>query len=141
MKLNEGQFKALQPYEAFMRTAVEGRWARNPGRRALELMAQIYKEVAHLRVFAMDYNCSTCIVNLLSDLGRPYFADKAEREAEIKAGKEKTKDVEIRINPDLGDYKPEEAPKPKKVATTKKAKAPAEPVEVKTEEEPKTAEA
>lgn len=117
MKLNEGQFKALQPYEAFMRTAVEGRWARNPGRRALELMAQIYKEVAHLRVFAMDYNCSSCIVNLLSDLGRPYFADKAEKEAQ-KAEK-----------------------KTKKVATTKKAKAPAKPVEVKTEEEPKPAEA
>lgn len=114
MKLNEGQFKALQPYEAFMRTAVEGRWARNPGRRALEIMAQIYKEVAHLRLFTMDYNCSTCIVNLLSDLGRPYFADKAEKEAQ-KAEK-----------------------KTKKVATTKKAKAPAQPVEVKTEEEPKT---
>ncbi|MBQ1330281.1 MAG: hypothetical protein IIY31_01355 [Desulfovibrio sp.] len=114
MKLNEGQFKALQPYEAFMRTAVEGRWARNPGRRALEIMAQIYKEVAHLRLFTMDYNCSTCIVNLLSDLGRPYFADKAEREAQ-KAEK-----------------------KTKKVSTTKKAKAPAQPVEVKTETEPKT---
>lgn len=114
MKLNEGQFKALQPYEAFMRTAVEGRWARNPGRSALELMAQIYKEVAHLRVFAMDYNCSSCIVNLLSDLGRPYFADKAEKEAQ-KAEK-----------------------KTKKVSTTKKAKAPAKPVEVKTEEEPQT---
>lgn len=114
MKLNEGQFKALQPYEAFMRTAVEGRWARNPGRRALEIMAQIYKEVAHLRLFTMDYNCSTCIVNLLSDLGKLYFPDKAEREAE-KAAK-----------------------KAKKVSTTKKAKAPAQPVEVKTEEEPKT---
>lgn len=108
MKLNEGQFKALQPYEAFMRTAVEGRWARNPGRRALEIMAQIYKEVAHLRLFTMDYNCSTCIVNLLSDLGRFYFPDKAEREAQ---------------------------------KAEKKAKAPAQPVEIKTEEEPKTAEA
>ena len=114
MKLNDAQFKALEPYEAYMKTAYEAKWARNPGHRALELMVQIYREALHLRAFSMDYNCGTCICNLLADLGKLYFPDKAEREA-LKAEK-----------------------KAKKVSTTKKAKAPAKPVEVKTEEEPKT---
>ena len=116
MKLNDAQFKAVAPYEPFMRSALYQRWSRNPGRRALELMAQIYREAAHLRVFSMDYNCSACIVNLLADVGRLYFADKEEKEAEAAAKKAAA------------------AEKKKKVATTKKAKAPEAPVEVKTEE-------
>jgi len=78
MKLNltDQQFKALAPYRNYFQTAVHERWSRNPGRTALTLMADIWREVAHLPGFRMDYNCGTCIVNILTDLGTLYFQDE-----------------------------------------------------------------
>ena len=120
MKLTKEQFALLSEYEKNMETALHARWARNPGRRPLEIMADIWRKHSYSG-FRMDFNCSTCIVNLLSDVGRIYFADKAEL---IAAEKAKAQEAEIRISPDTGDYHPEEYNKqtPKKVGTTIKAK-------------------
>lgn len=81
MKLNytDTQFAALTPYRHYFELAVRERWTRNPGRTALTQMADIWREVAHLPGFRMDYNCSTCIVNLLTDLGTLYFQDEKAR--------------------------------------------------------------
>ena len=87
MKLNytDTQFAALTPYRHYFELAVRERWTRNPGRTALTQMADIWRDVARLPGFRMDYNCSTCIVNLLTDLGTLYFQDeKAKAEAAEK---------------------------------------------------------
>lgn len=107
MKLTQEEFAALAPYEERMSTALYSRWSRNPGRRALEVMADIWRKHSYPG-FRMDFNCSTCIVNLLSDVGRLYFADKAEKEAAAKTEAEKPAE--------------EKPAAPKKVGTTDKAK-------------------
>ena len=109
MKLTKEQFALLSEYEKNMETALTARWARNPGRRPLEIMADIWRKHSYSG-FRMDFNCSTCIVNLLSDVGRIYFADKAELEAAEAAKAQEEKPAE---------EKPAAA---KKVGTTTKAK-------------------
>ena len=85
MKLNftSQQFDTLAPYRKYFELAVRERWTRNPGRAALTQMAEIWRDVAHLPGFRMDYNCSTCIVNLLTDLGTLFFQDE-----QVKAKKD-----------------------------------------------------
>lgn len=126
MNYTPAQLKVLSTYEEYLRTATFEKWSRNPGRRALEIIAEIYKETRNLQVFSLQANCNTCVLNLLADVGRLYFADLKEIEAEQKAKREaaEAKKVEIRIYPDTGDYHPaEEKPEAtKKVGTTTKAK-------------------
>lgn len=78
MKLNftTEQYNLLAPYRSYFQTAVHERWSRNPGRTPLTIMADVWREVAHLPGFRMDYNCGTCIVNLLTDLGTLFFQDE-----------------------------------------------------------------
>lgn len=124
MNYTPAQLKVLSTYEEYLRTATFEKWSRNPGRRALEIIAEIYKETRNLQVFSLQANCSTCVLNLLADVGRLYFDDLKEIEAERKAKREAAKKVEIHISPDTGDYHPaEEKPEAtKKVGTTTKAK-------------------
>lgn len=91
MNFTDKQFETLAQYEPYLRTATRESWSRNPGRAALENLAAIWREYANYPAFRMSFNCSTCILNLLRDLGRPYFADKAEREEAAKKAEEATK--------------------------------------------------
>lgn len=80
MRLNDEQFKALEAYERNFNTAVNARWARHPGDRALRVIHTVFTEATgdtrHLNT-----GCQTCILHLLQDCGRLYFAEKAERDA------------------------------------------------------------
>lgn len=86
MILTEEEFKALEPYEKNMSTAVRAGWARNPGSSALDLMQTVYARVSGTAM-KINKGCGTCILNLLKDVGRIYFADKEERNAAGKAEK------------------------------------------------------
>lgn len=69
---------ALKPYHKNFETAVESRWARNPGRKALGEIAGIWNEVQGSSE-VWDFNCGTCILRLLTECGGAYLADVAER--------------------------------------------------------------
>lgn len=120
---NDTQYEALAPYKPYFLTAVNEKWCRNPGRHALEKMAEIWRAVAKQPGFHMNFNCSTCVVNIVRDLGTLWLKDEAAREAE-KAEK-------AQAEPE----KAPEAPKPHKVATTAKKTATAKKKTVKTEKE------
>ena len=78
MKFSEEQLMALKPYHKNFETAVESRWARNPGRKALGEIAGIWNEVQGSSE-VWDFNCGTCILRLLTECGGAYLADVAER--------------------------------------------------------------
>lgn len=84
MILTEEEFKALEPYEKNMGTAVRASWASNPGSSALDLMQTVYGRVSGTAK-KINKGCGTCILNLLKDVGRIYFADKEEKT--VSAGK------------------------------------------------------
>ena len=77
MRFSKEQLQTLSAWEDNFRTAVNARWARNPGRMALRTIYDIYTQVTGDRRRFSD-NCSTCILSLLTDCGRIYFADKEE---------------------------------------------------------------
>ena len=82
MKLTTEQFKALQPYEEFVITMLRSEWTRHPGDSALDLMAAIYSKVSGSKV-NLNKGCSSCIMNLIKDIGSIYMTDKKEMDNSV----------------------------------------------------------
>lgn len=80
MILTEEEFRALEPFEKHMETALRAGWSRNPGLSALDTLQRIYNRVSK-SALKINKGCGVCILNLLKDVGRIYFADKAEKES------------------------------------------------------------
>lgn len=79
MILTREEIGTLSKWERNFHDAVDAQWGHNPGRSALKTIWEIYTRATGDRRRFSD-NCSTCILNLLTDCGRVYFADKAELE-------------------------------------------------------------
>ena len=86
MRFSEEQLMALKPYHKNFETAVESRWARNPGRKALGEIAGIWNEVQGSSE-VWDFNCGTCILRLWTECGSAYLAYVAERKSRTKRAK------------------------------------------------------
>lgn len=77
MTFNEEQLKTLSAWEDHFRTAVNSKWARNPGSNGLRQIWTIYT-LATGDTRRFNDNCSDCILRLLQDCGKVYFKDKEE---------------------------------------------------------------
>ena len=86
-KFTEEQMTFLATQERDMRTAVESNWSRYPGQANIEQMRKIWEELTG-QTREIRLSCSSCILNLVRDMGVLYFAQKAEAEAEKKAADE-----------------------------------------------------
>lgn len=78
--MTDEQFQALAQYEDRFRTAIDGGWCRYPGLAALQTMASVYTSVTGQGV-RINSGCSRCVLHVVQDAGRVYFAEKARREA------------------------------------------------------------
>lgn len=85
-KLTGDQIAELKPYEENMRTAVKSDWTRGIGRHGIETMKRIRAEVTGNRAF-VNTSCPVCVLSLVREVGRLYFA--AVEAAEKAAGKAK----------------------------------------------------
>lgn len=94
MTFNEEQLKTLSAWEENFRTAVNKRWARNPGREALRLIYDIYTKATGDRRRFSD-SCSNCILSLLADCGAAYYRDVEEMARKAAQSKDKAKAVEL----------------------------------------------
>lgn len=90
MTFTKEQLQTLSAWEEHFRTAVKASWARNPGRSALRTIYNIYTSATGDRRRFSD-NCNTCILALLQDCGKVYFADTLE----ASVSKESTKAVAV----------------------------------------------
>lgn len=89
MNYTDEQRAILAQYEEYLRTAARSDWARNPGPSALEQINDILY-VGKTYKPRVNYGCQQCILSVLRDAGRAYFADLDElaaKEAENKAAK------------------------------------------------------
>lgn len=75
MRLTKDERKALQPYESWMRTAVEANYARQLPYAASQAVAAVHR--AHIGG-AVQWGCSRCALRALKEVGELYFADIAE---------------------------------------------------------------
>lgn len=80
MNYTDEQFEALAPYARHFRTAVESRWARNPGRAGLKLIGDTYNAATGCRE-RWDTNCGTCVLRLLTEAGTLWMDDERARAA------------------------------------------------------------
>ena len=78
MRLTEEQFKALAPYEKHFDSAVNHRWTRFPGGAALDLIHDILHQVTGLNM-PLNKCCSHCILELMTEMGKIFLADRDER--------------------------------------------------------------
>jgi hypothetical protein len=104
--MTDEQFAALAQYEDRFRTAIDGGWCRYPGLAALQTMASVYASVTG-RGIRINSGCSRCVLHVVQDAGRVYFAEKARREA-----------VQATITKET-----EDAPKKKRTASKRKETA------------------
>lgn len=80
MNFTDKTFETLAPFERYFKTATEADWCPNPGRAALDVMADALSEKDGRRTF-INHACGSCILNVVKRAGFLYFADKAERQA------------------------------------------------------------
>ena len=99
-KLNAIQLRKLETYERFFDTAIRSGYSSYPGQEAIDRMRDVWKELTG-KDYAFRAGCSTCIFNLVHDIGTLYRAqrpigwkekkeaEKATREAAKTAGQGK----------------------------------------------------
>ena len=80
MTMTDEQFQALAQYEDRFTTAINAKWCRYPGLAALQTMASVLGDVTG-RAVRINSGCSRCVLHVVQDAGRVYFAEKARREA------------------------------------------------------------
>lgn len=80
MNFSDKTFEALAPFERYFKTATEADWCPNPGRAALDAMAEALTEKDGRRT-AVNHACGSCILRVVKRTGYLWFEDKAQREA------------------------------------------------------------
>lgn len=80
MTMTDEQFAALAQYEDRFTTATKANWCRYPGLTALQTMVSVYNSVTG-KTLRLNSGCSRCVLHIVQDTGRLYFAEKARREA------------------------------------------------------------
>ena len=93
-KLNAIQLRKLESYERFFDTAIRSGYSSYPGQEAIDRLLEVWKELTG-KDYAFRSGCSTCIFNLVRDMGTLYRAQrpigwKEKKEAE-KAAREAAK--------------------------------------------------
>lgn len=81
MNFSDKTFEALAPFERYFKTATEADWCPNPGRAALDAMAEALTEKDGRRT-AVNHACGSCILRVVKRTGYLWFEDKAQRAAE-----------------------------------------------------------
>ena len=110
MTFTTEQLKTLSAWEENFRTAVNAKWARNPGRAGLRVIYDIYTSATGDRRRFSD-NCSTCILSLLTDCGKLYSHDLSE----LRMRESTTREVKV-------SQEAKEVVKKARIKTTKKNK-------------------
>ena len=112
--LTPDQVAALAPYEEKMATAIRAGYATYPGVQALDLMRRIW--AAHTgNTYPYSPSCSTCIMNLLRDIGALYFEATGKDPRELAP----SKTVKVAANV-VSKPKTKKAPSTKKTASKAK---------------------
>ena len=80
--MTDEQFAALSAYEHNYETALKANYSRYPGITAIDTMFRIYRELTGSRIF-LNRTGSVCVLNLVKNVGKLYFAEKERREQEL----------------------------------------------------------
>ena len=82
-ELNLAQLNRLKPYVEYFRIAIRSGYCSYPGPKAVNTMRDIWVELTG-NTYPMNPSCSTCIFNLIRDMGTMYFAKRPKEREEKK---------------------------------------------------------
>ena len=122
MNYNDEQFNILAQYEANLRTAVDGNWARNPGRTALAQINGILNEATKAN-HRLNAWCQQCVLSLLRSAGKLYFEDKKERETKKAEAEQKASETPLKLAETDAKPKAKKTPSKKPKAAKKAEKS------------------
>ena len=111
--MTDEQFAALAPFEKNYESALKANYTRYPGMTAIDTMFRTYRELTNSRI-NINRSCSVCVLNLVKNVGKLYFAEKERRE---QLAAEQAKAVELAKQAD-----PEPKPDKAKKTTRKRTK-------------------
>lgn len=77
MNFTKKHYNALLPYEAHLTRGYYGKYVYALRKKDFEAMHKVYKDLGYER--NLDYNCSTCLLQLTQTLGRLFFAYRDEK--------------------------------------------------------------
>ena len=80
-QFNEKDYKLVTKYEDDFRRAIDSRYAKGITRDAFDEISQVYKETLNRQA---NSNCGGCVLQMLTSVGRLYFAYKGKMEEELK---------------------------------------------------------
>ena len=113
--MTDEQFNILAQFEHNFETALKANYSRYPGREGVDLIFRTYRDITGSRI-NINRSCSVCILNLVKNAGKLYFAEKERREEEARKAEELKKQEEVKNEPETKPDKAKKAPK----KTTKK---------------------
>ena len=90
LRFTPEQMQRLAPMEPNFKTVIDASWCRYPGDGNIQTMLAVWQEATGSR-YPFRSGCGDCIVNLVRDLGLPYFAQKEEEAAPPAAATPKVK--------------------------------------------------
>ena len=97
MKFTEEQMTFLAEFEDRMTTAVRSQWCRGLQSYQYEQIYALWREVSGTNI-ERNPNCASCVLTLLTDVGRAYFAQKeAAERVQVKQAKATAK-RSVKIN-------------------------------------------
>lgn len=80
-QFNEKDYNLVTKYEDDFRRAIDSRYAKGITRDAFDEISQVYKETLNRQA---NSNCGGCVLQMLTSVGRLYFAYKGKMEDELK---------------------------------------------------------
>ena len=129
MKLTPEQFQALSPYADEFKRAIASNYCKAPSTPELKQIREIYVAATGAKGYPMSFGCTYCVLQLMKDAGRLYFAESdeqalaaAQREEERKkaaAAKQTAKKPTQRKPSASGAKKPATGKKPGAKSTKK----------------------
>lgn len=82
MHYTDDQFKALAPYAEEFRRAIESNYCKAPRSEELKAIRAAYVAASGRKSYPSNFGCTACVIGLMKDAGRLYFADCDERALE-----------------------------------------------------------
>ena len=79
MKLTLEQFKALEPYAEEFKRAIASNYCKAPSTAELKQIREIFVAATGAKGYPMSFGCTYCVLQLMKDAGRLYFADADEQ--------------------------------------------------------------
>lgn len=108
MTFTQEQLEILSKYESNFNTAINADWSRAVGRTGTETIYNIWKAATGTPI-KVNPNCSHCVLTLLKDVGRLYFADKAAQANRVSVAEETPAPVRAAVKTTARKGRPKKA--------------------------------